>query len=183
MKKLLFITIFLSLFACTNTNDYIIKKGQVGKITKLTRIKDLQQIFQNDSLVIKLSEIQNDNDKYLKQDDQYLVYEKSGKHLLTITPIKPNDSLSKLKSVEVFDNRYKTLKGISLYSPYKDINTAYNLNITNTLSSAHIDIDEINATVLIDKEEIGIIKSNRKKIRKDIIPDLAKIRHFTIWFN
>ena len=54
---------------------------------------------------------------------------------------------------------------------------------SNTILSAHIDIDELNATMSIDKKEIGINEFNRDKIKADQIPDLARIKHFTIWFN
>ncbi len=112
-----------------------------------------------------------------------MVYDKKGKHLLTIIPIQQHDSLSKLKSVEIFSNRFKTKKGVSLYSPYKDIIASYPISITNTLTSAHIDIDDLNATMAIDKKEIGINEFNREKINKNQIPSLAKTKHFTVWFN
>jgi hypothetical protein len=103
---------------------------------------------------------------------------------LTIVPVKPHDSLSKIKSVEIFDNKYKSTSGVSLFSPYKDIHASYNVGVTNTrLSSAQLDIDELNATMLIDKEEIGINDFNTNEIRPDNIPDLAKVKRFTMWFN
>jgi hypothetical protein len=184
MKNILYSLLLIFLASCSNNDKFIIGKGKVGDLNKKTRINDLESVFKNDSLVIILAKREIDgHQKFLNADDEYQVFEKGGKKLLSITPIASNDSLSKLKSIEVFDNRFITKKGISLYSPYKDINATYNISIINTLSSAHIDIDEINATMQIKKEEIGIDKSNRNKIRKDMIPDLAKIEHFTIWFN
>jgi len=181
----LVLTVLISFMSCTKKDTFFVGKGKVGTLVKSTQVKDLKKIFVNDSLVVNLTDkpLEEGKNKYFTDDDTYLVYEKGGKHLLTIIPVKPHDSLSTLKSIEIFDNRYRTLKGISLFSPYKDINTAYVVNITNTLSSAHLDIDELNATMLIDKKEIGINTFNRKKIRPDNIPDLAKIKHFTIWFN
>lgn len=180
------ITLFIiSLFSCTGNSDFIIEKGRVGKLTKTTQIKDLDALFVNDSLVVKLGDVKDDEEKnrYFKNDDAYIVYSKEGKKLLTITPIKQHDSLSTIKSVEVFSNKYQTKEGISLYSPFKDIRDAYSLDITNTLLSAHIDIDKLNATMSIEKKEIGINRFNRERIILDQIPDLAKINHFTIWFN
>ncbi len=173
------------LISCHNTTSYSIEKGRVGKVSKKTKVKDLKQLFAKDSLVVRLSEQKETTGvkKYFKNDDEYLVYEKGGKHLLTLVPISQHDSLSTIKSVEIFDGRYKTKKGITLFSPYKDIHSAYAINVTNTISSAHLDIDELNATMLIDKKEIGINRFNRDKIRPDNIPDLAKIKHFTMWFN
>ncbi len=177
--------LIISLTSCTNNSDFLVEKGRVGEITKNTTVKELSSIFSKDSLVVKLSEakIGEDQNKYFHDDDEYLVYNKEGKHLLTIIPINQQDSLSTLKSIEIFNNQYITKKGISLYSPYKDIHAAYQLSITNTLLSAHIDIDELNATMTIDKKEIVINEFNRDKIKVDQIPDLARIKHFTIWFN
>ncbi len=177
------ISVFL-LQSCTKSNSFLLKKGQVGQLSTTTQVQDLKAVFVADSLVINLSDRKLKREgKFFKEDDQYLVYEKGGKHLLTIIPVSQHDSLSKLKSIEIFDNRYITEKNISLFSPYKDIHAAYLISITNTLSSAHLDIDELNATMLIDKKEIGINDFNSKKIRPDNIPDLAKVKHFTMWFN
>lgn len=181
---LLFAIVVVSFVSCNNKSDFKLEKGKVGKLTTNTTIEELATIFSKDSLVVELSDALPENgNKYFNEDDAYLIYNKEGKHLLTITPLKQHDSLSTIKSIEIFNNKYKTKKGISLYSPFKDIRAAYQISITNTLLSAHIDIDELNATMSIDKKEIGINEFNRDKIKADQIPDLARIKHFTIWFN
>ncbi len=183
--SIILLILSISFISCNKNSDFLIEKGRVGKISNTTTVEELSSIFSTDSLVVKLSESSEGKykNKYFHDDDEYLVYSKKGKHLLTLIPIEQRDSSSTLKSVEIFTNKYKTKKGISLYSPYKDIHAAYQISITNTLISAHIDIDELNATMAIDKKEIGINEFNREKINKDQIPDLAKIKHFTIWFN
>ena len=188
LYKIYLLIAFISwaIIACNGNTDYLIAKGRVGKLNKSTTVKELATIFKNDSLVVDIKDIEEDTQgesKYFREDDQYRVYSKDGKHLLTITPLKQHDSSSTLKSIEIFSNRYKTKKGISLFSPYKDIHANYALRITNTLSSAHIDIDELNATMTIPKKEIGINEFNREKISLDQIPDLAKVSHFTVWFH
>ena len=45
---------------------------------------------------------------FFQEDDKYLIFEKGGKHLLTIIPQEQLDSISTIKSVEVFDERFKT---------------------------------------------------------------------------
>lgn len=178
---------FLSLISCQKQSEYLIEKGKVGKVDLETTVKDLADIYAKDSLVVELSEMEvtdvENQKKYFRDEDKYKVYSKEGKHLLTITPIKQHDSLSKIKSVEIFSNQYKTKKGVSLYSPFKEIRAAYPVSITNTLLSAHIDIDELNATMSIDKEEIGINDFNRDHINANQIPDLVQVKHFTVWFN
>lgn len=186
-RFLIVIVSFLSLISCQKQADYLIEKGRVGKVNQETMIKDLADIYANDSLVVELSEMEvtdvENQKKYFRDEDEYRVYSKEGKHLLTITPIKQHDSLSKIKSVEIFSNKFKTKKGISLYAPFKDIRTTYPVSITNTLLSAHIDIDELNATMSIDKKDIGINDFNRDQINANQIPDLVQVKHFTVWFN
>ena len=93
----------ISLASCTNNSDFLIEKGRVGEITKNTTVKELSSIFSKDSLVVKLSEVKigEDQNKYFHDDDEYLVYNKEVKHLLTIIPINQQDSLSTLKSIEI----------------------------------------------------------------------------------
>ena len=55
--------------------------------------------------------------------------------------------------------------------------------VETTLTSAMLYIDELNATIAIDKEDLGINKFSREEIQINQIPDLAKVKYFTIWFN
>lgn len=186
LKVMIAIMFIISLFSCTGNSSFIIEKGRVGELTNKTTIEDLSSIFKNDSIVIKLSELtltKDQKNKFFSDDDEYTIFSKKGKKLLTIIPLKQHDSTSTIKSVEIYSNKYKTKEGISLYSPFKDIRNAYSIDITNTLLSAHIDIDKLNATMSIDKKEIGINEFNRENINIDQIPDLAKLNHFTVWFN
>lgn len=179
------ILVLLVFFSCVKDRELIIDKAKVGVLNDKTRMDELESIYSKDSLVVVLGQgdLNSDEYKYFHQDDQYMVYEHGGKHLLTIVPMEQHDSSSTIKSVAVFDERYKTKKGISIKSPFKDIILAYSITITNTPFSAHIDIDALNATMSIDKKEIGINEFNRDEIKPNQIPDLAGIKHFTIWFN
>jgi hypothetical protein len=56
-------------------------------------------------------------------------------------------------------------------------------NVETTLTSATLFIDELNATISIDKKELGISKFSTEEILLNQIPDMAKIKYFTIWFN
>ncbi|MBK5210586.1 MAG: hypothetical protein JJE44_13950, partial [Flavobacteriaceae bacterium] len=106
------------------------------------------------------------------------------KLLLEIVPTNLNDKSSGIKSIQIFDNRYKTSKGISLQSTFKDINEHYTVNkVETTLTSATLFIDELNATISIDKKELGMTSFSRAEVALDQIPDAAKIKYFTIWFN
>lgn len=187
IKKLSYIFLGLFLFIqCTKENQYLIEKGKVGYLTKETTVLELNSIFKQDSIVSRLALNNPDNkDKLFSlDDDEYEVFSVSGEKLLEISPAKQNDSLSKIKSIQIFDRNYKTDKGVSLQSTFKDINENYLVNkVETTLTSATLFIDELNATISIDKKDLGINSFSREEVTIDQIPDIAKIKYFTIWFN
>ena len=187
LKKIITI-IFVSLFfiQCARENQYLVEKGKVGYLDKETSIQDLASIFVKDSIVSSLStnSDEHENNLFSVDNDEYTVYSKKGKKLLEIVPAELNDSLSKIKSIQIFDSHFKTEKGISLLSTFKGINENYMVNkVETTLTSATLFIDELNATIAIDKEELGINRFSREQVSIDQIPDIAKIKYFTIWFN
>ena len=44
-------------------------------------------------------------------------------------------------------------------------------------------IDELNSTVVIDKEELGLKEFSPEKVTLEQIPDLAKMKSFIVWFH
>jgi hypothetical protein len=44
-------------------------------------------------------------------------------------------------------------------------------------------IDDLNATIAIDKEELGLKDFTTQKVTLEQIPDLAKMKAFIVWFN
>ncbi len=187
LKKIIYIVLVSFLFVqCAKENQYLIEKGKVGYLTNETTVIELSSIFRKDSIVSKLSidNPDNDNKLFSVDDDEYEIFSVTGKKLLEIAPTKQSDSLSKIKSIQIFDRNYKTNKGISLQSTFKDINENYIVsNIETTLTSATLFIDELNATIAIDKKELGINSFSREEVTLDQIPDIARIKYFTIWFN
>ena len=187
MKKIICILFITFLFIqCGKENKYLIEKGKVGYLTKDAAVFELSTIFENDSIVSNLSSESTGNEDllFLAKSDEYQIFSILGKKLLEISPMKQNDSLSKIKSIQIFDRNYKTDKGISLQSTFKDINENYMVNkVETTLTSATLFIDELNATISIDKKELGINPFSREEITIDQTPDMAKIKYFTIWFS
>jgi len=179
------IAIAFSLFivSCSNNSKFKIEKGKIGDLTTKTTIKDLNTIFKNDSIVRNLSEgAQGDN--YFQEDDEYFIYEKGGKLLLTILPKEQLDSTSTIKSIEIHDERFKTESGINLNSTFLEINANNNINrVESTFSSATLFLDNLNTTITIDNEELGLKEFNTQKVSKEQIPDLAKMKTFIVWFN
>ena len=171
------------LISCSGNNKFKIEKGKVGHLTQKTTVLELDKIFKKDSIVKNLSE-GSTGDNYFQEDDEYLIYEKGGKHLLTIIPKEQLDSTSTIKSVEIHDARFKTETGITLDSNFLEIKANSNVDkVESSFSSATLFIDELNATITIDKEELGLKNFSTQKVVLDQIPDLAKIKSFIVWFN
>lgn len=171
------------IISCSNNSKFKIEKGAVGNITTKTTIQELASIFKNDSIVKSLSEgAQGDN--YFQDDDEYFIFEKGGKLLLTILPKEQLDSTSTIKSIEIHDARYKTASGININSTFSEVNANNNISkIERTFSSATLFLDNLNTTIAIDNEELGLKEFNTQKVTKEQIPDLAKMKTFIVWFN
>ena len=181
----LFLVLFLLIQCSTKNDQFLIEKGRVGLLTKETMIKDLNSICEKDSIIALLyADKEIDKKLFSVENDEYLIYSNTGKILLEIVPTNLNDPSSGIKSIQIFDNNYKTSKGISLQSTYKDINENYKVNkVETTLTSATLFIDELNATISVDKKDLGLNGFSRAEVTVDQIPDSAKIKYFTIWFN
>lgn len=171
------------LISCSNSQKFAIEKGKVGHLTTKTTIKELSEIFKNDSIVSNLSEGAL-GDNYFQDDDEYLIYNKLGKHLLTIVPKEQLDTTSTIKSIQVFDDRFKTKTGLTIRTTFSDIRANNNINkIESSFSSATLFIDELNVTIAIDKQELGLKAFSNQKVTLEQIPDIAKMKSFIVWFN
>jgi hypothetical protein len=110
------------------------------------------------------------------------VYEKGGKQLLTLTPRQQHDKNEKIKTIQVHDDRFKTEKGISLKSTFKDIRENYTIqSIYNTMNTVVIIVDG-NEHFTIDKKELPEDLRYDASLTIDAIqiPDAAKIKYFMI---
>ena len=182
LKPILVVLVAVLLVKCSD-NKYTITKGKVGEITTKTTVKDINTIFKNDSIVKILSEGAKGNN-YFQDDDEYLIFEKGGKHLLTIVPKEQLDETSTLKSIQVFDSRYKTESGLNVNSTFNEINANVKVSkVETSILSATLFIDELNTTITIDKEDLGLKQIGMQKVSIEQIPDLAKIKSFIVWFN
>ena len=187
-RSISIVVVVLFLFIqCSKENRYFVGKEQVGLINASTTVMDLKTIFKGDSIGVHLNSdlTKSENEQLFETaSDEYEIFAADGKKLLEIVPLNLNDSLSKIKSVQIFDSRFTTEQGLNLHSTFKDIFENYTINkVETTLTSATLFIDELNATIAIDKEDLGIPKFSREQITVDQIPDIAKIKYFTIWFN
>ena len=179
-KTIIIILVAFAVVQCKKENNFTFSKGQLGKITSATQVHELKSIFAKDSLVSNL-----DNDDFADSPyDEFVVYSKEGEHLLTIVPKQQNDSTSTIESIQLFSKNYKTDKGVGMSSTFKEIMDNYHVNkVESTFTTAVLFVDELDATIAIDKKELGIKDFGVQKVTLEQIPDLAKIKTFTIWFD
>lgn len=182
MKNIFFpvvFTLFL-LTACAKKQDpFLIGKGNIGKLSKEITVAKLDSVFANDSLVKRIGE----GDYVQAGTDSYLVYEKGGKHLLTVTPAQQHDTTETIETVRVIDPRFRSAKGLGTTSTFKDIKDNYKISdIQNAINSIVVFVNEIDAFITIDKKELpaNLRYDSSIKIEAVQIPDEAKIKYFML---
>lgn len=185
MFKRISILAFISLltFSCTKDEDkpFLISATQVGKLQKNTKINELNAVFENDSIVKQTS-----GPEQLRSTDEIKIYDKEGKALLDLEPLQDFDSTSTIGYVRILDPRYETKSGLNISSTFKDVVENYTISrIENTINSAVVFLDEINAYLTISKEELpsSLRYDTESKIMVSQIPDDAKIKYFMIYWN
>ncbi len=182
MKSNFFLLLLISLVAIScnkeNNDPYLISLDRIGPLSKEIKIHQLDSIFPNDSIVTQTSGSQQ-----FRSTDEITIYEKGGNSLLLLEPSQEFDSTSTIGYIRILDSRFKTKEGLSLESNFKDIVKNYSISrIENTLNSAVVFLNDINAYITIDKKELpsNLRFSTEKRIRPSQIPDDAKIKYFMI---
>lgn len=178
-KTIILLSIPLLLIQCnTKSNPFLITKESVGELTKKTDVKNIQTAFIKDSIVKDSTEI-----ALVSSTKKIKIYEKGGKHLLSLTP--NNDSISTIKNIRVYDARYTTDKGINLNSTFKDIKDNYSIKkVVNSLNNVVIFLKDNYIYFTIDKKELPAnIRYTNTTIEAVQIPDAAKIKYFMIGWD
>lgn len=181
MKKttLTLAIVALALTSCKKEIDpFLVQDQNIGLLTDSTQVKDLDVIFAKDSVVTPIA-----GDEFAGAINIIDIYEKGGKHLLSLTPKQALDSTATISSIKIKDERFKTEKGINSLSTYADIKSNYTISsIQNSFRSASISVKESKVFFLIDKSELPaeLRFDMSKKIEQANIPDNAKIKHFMI---
>ncbi len=175
LRTVLGLVVIFLLFQCTE-EDTVIKKKQLGKISNGTTIEELDRMFKNDS-VQKLPE----GESLVRE---YTVFDVSGAPALVFVTRVENDSLKALEHVKIYSPAYTTEKGISTASSFEDIRGQYSIDdIEPSFSSAILFIDELNATISLNKKDLNIDEFDMRDIREDQIPDQASVLYMTLWFE
>jgi len=181
MKKTLLIIgiVSLAFIQCGKDSDpFLIKNGSIGNLTNQIKVKQIDSIFATDSIV-KI----NSSPNALETQGEVEIYEKGGKQLLLLSPNNENDPNSTITNIQVFDSRYKTEKGLTTASTFKDVKANYTIdNIETTINAVVVFLKETDVYLTIDK------KSLPEELRYDMdieieagqIPDDAPIKYFMI---
>lgn len=184
MQKSLILIFILSifLFSCgKEEKPFLIKKQNIGNLNDSSQVKDLKTIFAKDSVANYIG-----TNEFTRNINNIEIYDDKGTALLIVSPKRRMDSTSVINAVRILDSRYKTEKGISTLSRFKDINDNYKISkIDNLINSVVITVPEINAAFTIDKKELpSNLRFNRTiTIEASQIPDDAKIKYFFIHWN
>ncbi|WP_298495389.1 hypothetical protein [uncultured Algibacter sp.] len=176
------IALSLLLLNCNKEqNPFEISKNHVGLLTDSTQVKDLKNIYANDSIVKFIS-----GDEFTGNINNIEIFEKGGKKLLTLTPKRALDSTATIGNIRILDERYKTNKNLTTISTFKDIQENYKISrISNLINSIVIAIDEINVNITIDKKELpaNLRFDMDLKFESTHIPENAKIKYFFVNWN
>ena len=184
MNKSFYCLVFLTLVivSCKKEQDpFLISKQNIGLLTDSTQVNALELVFPNDSIVKSTN-----NNSFSSTSGEIEIFEKGGKKLLILEPSQALDSTAVIKSIQITDSRYKTSKGISTLSTFKDIDENYKISrITNLINSVVVFVDEINASFTIDKKELpGELRFDMNlTIEKIQIPGKAKIKYFFVYWD
>lgn len=182
-KTILLLTAVVSLFSSCKKeiNPFLISKQNIGYLTDSTQVKDLKSVFINDSIYKYIS-----GDEFTGNINDIEIYEKGGAPLLVLSPSQSLDSTATFRTIKIVDPRYTTAKGLTTQSTFKDITDNYKIsNIQNTLRSIIVSINEINAYVTIDKNELP---ANMRfdmdlKIEAIQIPEEAKLKSLYLYWT
>ncbi|MFV8224877.1 hypothetical protein [Christiangramia aquimixticola] len=182
-KKALLILGLAGLVSCNseNENPFLITSTRVGPLKKEIRINQLDSIFKNDSIVRQTSGPQD-----FRSTDEIKIFGEDGKALMTLEPLQEFDSTSTIGYIRILDPRFETKAGLNINSTFKEVMENYTISrIENTINSAVIFLDEINAYITIDKSQLpsNLRYDTDSKIMASQIPDDAKIKYFMIYWN
>jgi len=182
-KALILLGLCATIISCNTDEEnlYLITPTQVGPLKKQIKINQLDSVFKNDSIVRQTSGPQD-----FRSTDEIKIYGEDGSMLMSLEPLQEFDSTSTIGYIRIIDARYETKNGLNVNSTFKDVMENYTISrIENTINSAVVFLDEINAYLTIDKSQLpsNLRYDTDSKIMASQIPDDAKIKYFMIYWN
>jgi len=184
MKKNLFLTalIVLTIIGCAKEKDpFLIGKGTLGHLSKDVKMKQLDSIFANDSIV-KLNPIEG----ALGTQGEVEIYEKGGAKLMLISPDDESDPESAITNIQVFDDRYRTDSGLNPGSTFVDVKANYEIvAVENAINSVVVFLKDSDVFITIDKKHLpeNIRYNYSAKVESTQIPDTAPFKYFMIGWD
>ncbi|MBZ0326978.1 MAG: hypothetical protein K8F54_05190 [Altibacter sp.] len=182
-KTLLFGALIALLFVqCGKDNDpFLIKQGAIGNLTKEIQMKQIDSIFAQDSIV-KLNPIPD----ALGTQGEVEIYEKGGALLLLLSPDDESDPESVITNIQIFDDRYKTEKGLSKNSTFKSVKDNYIIaDIETTINSVVVFLKDSDVFITIDKKQLpeNLRYDMGITIEASQIPDEATFKYFMVGWD
>ncbi len=184
MKKTLFLGALTALLfvQCGKEKDpFLIKKGAIGNLTKEIKMKQIDSIFAQDSIV-KLNPIPD----ALGTQGEVEIYEKGGEKLLLLSPNSESDPESVITNIQIFDDRYKTEKGLTKASTFKFVKDNYTIaNIETTINAVVVFLENSDIFLTIDKKQLpeNLRYDPSVTIEASQIPDDATFKYFMVGWD
>lgn len=184
MKKNLIIPvlILLMIVGCAEEKDpFLIGKGSIGLLSKDIKMKQLDSIFANDSIV-KLNPIED----ALGTQGEVEVYDKGGAKLMLISPDDESDPESLITNIQIFDDRYKTDKGLSPAGTFADIKANYEIaGVENAINSVVIFLQDSDVFITIDKKHLpeDIRYNYSARVEATQIPESSPFKYFMVGWD
>jgi hypothetical protein len=160
-------------------NDFQISGDQVGKLTKQSLARDIDLIFEKDSVVQDTVKLNFGNGA-----SKIKIYERGGQLLLTLTP--NTDSIATIQNIQINDSRFVTEKGISKESTFKEIKDKYPIKkIITSLNNVVVLLKDSDLYFTIDKKELpeSLRYNANSRIEEVQIPDNAKIKYMMVGWD
>lgn len=183
-KTILFGTLSALLFIqCGKDNDlFLIKEGAIGSLNKEVRMKQIDSIFAQDSIV-RLNPIPD----ALGTQGEVEIYEKGGAKLLLLSPFNESNPESVISYIQIFDDRYTTEKGLTQASNFKFVKDNYTIaDIETLINAVVIFLEDSDIYLTIDKKSLpeSLRYNPSISIEASQIPDDATFKSFMIgWDN
>ncbi len=155
---------------------FLITKSSIGKLDKSSLARDLEIIYEQDSIVKDTAKLSVGFGA--KKVD---IFEKGGSLLLTLTP--SSDSIPSIENVRIQDSRFETEMGIGLNSTFKEIKNKYEIRkILTSTKNVVVFIKDSDLYFTIDKEELpsSLRYVSSVHIEAVQIPDEAKIKYMML---
>lgn len=179
MKSILiFSSLILFLISCESEKDtaFLITKDAIGKLDKISLARDIEVIYENDSIVKDSAIVyMANNSKKIK------VFEKGGRHLLTLTP--SSDSIPTIANVRIEDSRFTTELGVGLNSTFKDLKDNYKIRkVITSINNVVILLKDNDVYFTISKDQLpsSLRYASSVNIEAVQIPDNAKFKYMMV---